>query len=189
MRSPTFAILLTIMKRHLSFEAMETQPNKQKKLAEQFLNGEVSPEVFLSTLMELDQLEPTRAEALENIRVMEDPQVTDRFVGSDHQAEFYDHLGFFYFHRGQTLEAEGIGGLPEFKKALTYSQLGGADDDHTADWLRYVGTTIAYLKNDIVTVRSLYNENDGNAALVRNFIQGLETRGEPNYVEDYRAPR
>lgn len=177
------------MKRHLNFEAKEMPLSTQAKLAGEFLDGGVSPEVFLSTLMELDQLEPTRAEALENIRVMEDPQVTDRFVGSEHQAEFYDHLGFFYFHRGQTLEAEGIGGLPEFKKALTYSRLSDIVDDHMADWQRYVGATIAYLRNDLFTVRSLYNENDGNAALVRNFIQGLETRGEPNYVEDYRAPR
>ena len=158
-------------------------------LKQQFLNGELSPDAFLQTLMDLDQSEPTRAASIENVNLLENPLVADKCIGTEHQSEFYDYLGFFYFHQAQIFESEGISGLHDFKQALTYSQLSEIIDDNTADWQRYIGATVAYLQNNLSFLRSFYNDTDTNAALVRNFIRGLETRGVPNYLEDYGAPR
>ena len=170
-------------------ESVERAATPHESLKLQFLNGEISPEEFLETLYTWDQSEPTRAAALLNVKTLEDPQVADGFINSEYQSEFYDALGFFYFHQAQIYESREIPGINDFKKALTCSQLSGVIDEPTVDWQRYVGATIAYLQNDLFTLRSLHNENDTNAALVGNFIQGLERRGEPNYLEDYSAPR
>lgn len=170
-------------------ESVERAKTPHEALKLQFLSGELSSKEFLETLYTWDQSEPTRAAALFNVKTLEDPQVANSFIGSEYQSEFYDALGFFYFHQAQIYEGREIPGLNDFKKALTYSRLCGVIDEPTADWQRYVGATIAYLQNDLFTLRSLYNESDTNASLVRSFIQGLESRGVPNYLEDYGAPR
>ncbi len=168
-------------------EQLSPQHNQFDSLLNQFNSGGLTRSEFLNTILESDQEDPRRGSSIDAVTLLARPEVEERFAGTLNEVEFHSIRSLSYFHKAQIRLSEGEGDVrDDLENAAADSKRAGVED---VDWLHYVNATIAYLENDLPTLRDLSNKIETNKALVENFIAGLEERGAPNYLEDYAKPR
>lgn len=156
------------------------------KLENDLFSGQMKPKDFLDTIMELDQSDPSRISALRAVEILSQPEIESLFINTDDSENFYNTRSIAYFHKAQIRLSEGdVNVEGDFQNALSDSIKTG----DLADWTNYIKATLAYLANDLETLKSLVDNVQANNALVRNFIKGLEDRGYPDYLADYAQSR
>ncbi len=156
-------------------------------LAEKLLSGEIDPKAFLESTFELDQSDPERKSSIRAAEILIRPEVSNIFIGSDNEVNFYNIRSITFFHKAQISLSEGdTEVLEDLEQALADSKKTGED---FRDWINYVQATIAYLKNDIEQLQLSAEQIHSNRELVQNFVKGLKKRGFPDYISDYSRPR
>lgn len=168
------------------------QQNIHQELKQKLLSGELSPLDFRNKLIELDQSTLDRKYSLENLKLLEDPEIIYFIKNQEEkiQKRYYNFLSFTEFHVGQYIARESQNqekALEHFKKSLEAFEKGEVDENYRQEWGIYVNGTIAYFEKNIDTLKdsiSLLGEKKNTQVLSR-LLQGLEKRGEPNYLEDY----
>ena len=156
-------------------------------LENKLFSGQIKPKDFLDTIMELDQSDPSRISALRAVEILSKPKIESLYINTEDSENFYDTRSLSYFHKAQIRLSEGdINVEEDFQSALSDSIKSG---DPNEDWTNYIKATLAYLANDIETLKLLVDNIQANNALVKNFIKGLEDRGHPDYMSDYCKPR
>lgn len=155
----------------------------------QLLTGEITAEDLHRKLLELDQSTSDRKHALDNYNLLSDAEV-ENFIQTqtaETQAAFYGFLGFTEFHLGQIKVVEGSESeaLHFFTEALKHAERA---KDHE-DWVTYITATVAYFEGDIVKLQQAAQNpalTGNNREIVSNLLRGLQQRGRPSYLEDYR---
>lgn len=156
------------------------------KLKNDLFSGQINPKDFLDTVMELDQSDPSRISALRAVEILSKPEIESLYINSEDSENFYNTRSISYFHKAQIRLSEGDENVEgDFQNALSDSM----KISDLADWTNYIKATLAYLANDIETLKSLVDNVQDNNALVRNFIKGLQDRGYPDYLSDYSKSR
>lgn len=152
-------------------------------LCEKLLTERIEPGEFLDSVLDLDQSDPERKSSLRAVEVLSKPEIVELFENSSEKIQFYSVRSLSYFHKAQVRISEGDTDVEDdLKMALNDSLEAGSED---IDWTNYVKATIAYLNNDLEELKKLEGDIKLNRSLVRNFIQGLEERGRPDYLTDY----
>lgn len=152
-------------------------------LENKLFSGQIKPKDFLDTIMELDQSDPSRISALGAVETLSKPEIENLFINTEDIENFYSTRSLSYFHKAQIRLSAGDANFEgDFQNALSDSIKSGDPDE---DWTNYIKATLAYLANDLETLKLLVDNIQCNNALVRNFIKGLEDRGRPDYLADY----
>ena len=156
-------------------------------LVSRLLSGEIDQKTFLKATFELDQSDPGRKSSIRAADILIRSEVSNLFVGTDDEIDFYNIRSITFFHKAQISLSEGQTEVfKDLEQALTDANQTGED---FRDWINYVQATIAYLKNDIEELEAFAENIHSNRELVQNFVNGLKERGFPNYVSDYLRPR
>ena len=172
---------------------LESAPQQiYTKLKQKLLSGELSLLDFRNKLIDLDQSTLDRKYSLQNLELLSDPEVISFIKEQEEkiQKRYYNFLSFTEFHVGQYFACENQDEektLEHFKKSLEAFEKGEVDEDYRQEWGIYVNGTIAYFEKDMGALREsvrLLGEKK-NAQVLSRLLQGLEKRGEPNYLEDY----
>lgn len=161
----------------------ENEPNLKAK----FLSGKITPTQFRDSLLELDQSTANKEHSLKNLETLKDPEIFNWFTEhSEYLPEYNSFLSFTEFHVAQlkALENSSEEAKVHFQNALEASEQGRGNDE---DWKNYIHATNAYLNNDLESLKKFSDQIvDGkNKTKTKQFIKGLEERGEPHYSEDY----
>ncbi len=168
------------------------QQNIYTEIKEKLLSGEISLLDFRNKLIELDQSTLDRKYSLQNLELLQDPEVVS-FIETQEktvQKRYYNFLSFTEFHVGQYHACEykdQTKALEHFKKSLEAFEKGEVDEDYRQEWGIYVRGTIAYLEKNTEFLKKsvqLLGEKK-NALVLSKLLEGLEKRGEPSYLEDY----
>jgi hypothetical protein len=155
------------------------------KLKNDLCSGQITPEDFLDTVMELDQSDPRRISAIRAVEILSNPEVESFFINTDESENFYNTRSISYVHKAQIRLSEGDTNVEDdLQNALSDSVKTDLED-----WSNYIKATIAYLANDLEALKALVDTIIDNNALVRNFITGLEDRGHPDYLADCSKSR
>ncbi len=154
-----------------------------ERLASELFSGKINREMFLDEVFKLDQDDPGRKSAVAASHLLMSEEVAGLFQDSEEETSFYNVRSISFFHKAQIdLFAGRFDVLKDLNQALLDATQSGEDYE---DWTHYIKATIAYLQNDIETLRDLFKQIVSNKELVKNFIRGLEERGEPDYLSDY----
>lgn len=172
-------------------EKLPTPPNENptslEKLSKALTSGELSPDSFLDKVLELDQADPERKSSLVAADVLSQSEIVAMFDNSDERVKFYSIRSLTFFHKAQIRLSQGDEDVgDDFNKALADSIEVGPQDE---DWANYIRATIAYLENDLSSLKELSKKINLNKSLVQNFVEGLEERGYPEYLTDYAKER
>lgn len=167
---------------------MENLPKKEirnetyNSLKNDLLSNKLSFESFINKLLEIDQSDPGRTASLENLKLLNDPEIVD-FIKEKPEIfdVYYRFLSFTEFHVAQ-INAENGDCLKYFTDALAHAKDGHGDEA----WIAYIEGTLLYMRGqsipeDIIEKTIVL----GNDRILRNFNKGLQERGVPSYLEDY----
>ncbi|MEI8062366.1 MAG: hypothetical protein WCG97_03685 [bacterium] len=164
----------------------------QEKLKLKLLSGEITPGAFLDEIEKIDQSTLDRKNSFENIKVLEDAEVREKFKGSDVVFLYENLLSLTYFHIGQNEALEGqVGALSHFQSALEAAkkalEVSGEVVGYDSEWVYYVRATVSYLRKDLAELESCLPKitSRKNMLVVINLIDGLKKRGEIDYKTDY----
>lgn len=168
------------------------QQNIHEELKQKLLSGELSLLDFRNKLVELDQSTLDRKYSLQNLELLSDPEIISFIEQKEEivRKRYYNFLSLTEFHVGQYYACEYKDqqkALEHFKKSLEAFEKGEVDEDYRQEWGIYIKGTIAYFEKDTDTLKDsmhLLGEKK-NAEVLSRLLQGLEERGEPNYLEDY----
>lgn len=153
-------------------------------LESRLLSGQVSPDQFLDRVLALDQADPRRTSSLHASEILSRPEVVKKFQTPEQREQFYSVRALMYFHKAQIRLSEGeVNVKDDLERSIEDSLKLGPEQE---DWIVYVKATIAYLDNDLETLKELAQAVEINKAFVRSFVRGLEERGHPDYRADYR---
>jgi tetratricopeptide (TPR) repeat protein len=165
-------------------ENFDTYSDFKKKL----LSREITPQELRDRLLALDQSSDDRSHAIANLDFLKDPDIVSWFQDNgEYLAKYYDFLSFTEFHVGQ-VRACSDGNYEEaqryFKNALETSEKAGENED----WKNYIKATRAYFLSDIEAVEKWMEilPEGKNKEKVRSLLKGLQERGRPDYVVDYK---
>ena len=175
--------------------AIDTEPNpknKQEKLSEDLLNKIISSNEFIEALFQLDQSRDDRQEALNNVKVIEDPKIQDVILQNPDAdcEEFFNFASLTHLHIFQILIGDAeqeLVALRHLNKANEYAQK--IDNEGYEDWKNYIAALVAYTKGDLGTLRNVCDkipnediEVDGSyKMIVLHLIKKLEQNGKPVY--------
>ena len=158
------------------------------ELERELLSGRMSNSDFIEKVLEVDQSESSRQSALEAVVLLSKPNIVDLYINSPECASFYSVRSISYFHKAQIRLSLGeVEVEDDLMQALRDAE--ELDDEGYKDWQDYIKATIFYLRNDLNQLKEVAENITSNKSLVRNFVQGLEERGGPDYMLDYSKPR
>ncbi len=154
-------------------------------LKRRYLGGLINFCEVKERLYELDQADIYKAVAELNLEFLYDKDIIT-FVSSrnDQDKEEYNNiLSLTEFHVGQKLVADYQEiAVEHFRKALESSLLCPCN----IDWSNYLTGTITYLEGERIDEYLIDSiEDSNNANTLRNFNNGIRSRGYPSYMEDY----
>lgn len=156
-------------------------------LAKSFVSGGISPDVFLDQILKLDQSDPERKSSLMASEILSRPEIVEKFQGTEEQTKFHSIRSLTFFHKAQIRLSKGETEVRnDLEIALQDTEEVGPQDE---DWSNYIRATIAYLDNDLDSLKELSEKMNLNKSLVQNFVSGLEERGHPDYMADYAKER
>jgi len=173
---------------------MERQPTqlegfeyKLESLSKVLISGGIHPDVFLDKVLELDQSDPERKSSVPAAEILQRPEVVQVFESIDEREKFYSIRSLTLFHRAQVRLSKGETDVKDdLQIALQDSE---AIAPQNESWANYIRATIAYLDNDLDSLRTYAGQSGMNNSLVNNFVGGLEERGYPAYLTDYSKER
>lgn len=170
--------------------SLETPPtDKYVELKRQLLSGELEPEQVRNAIIDMDQETPERDASVANYEFLIDPEIVT-FIESqpdDIQKGYYRTLSFTELHIAQR---EGFAGNNEralnlLEKSLEHS----LKDDRFQENIEYRKGLIAYFKKDTDALKNVINSHkctETNQKILEKMLQGLTTRDNVNYLEDYK---
>ena len=171
---------------------METQPKVESRaeLKENLLSGAISPKEFCDKLIELDQSTPDRMNAIENLEILNDPEIFDFVKKLEDKVikHYYQILSFAELHVGQIKslsENNDSEALGYFKNALLHEYQANNFQSN----IDYEKGIIAYFENNPDSLSESITDSvqGNNRKILLNMLNGLKERGFPNYKEDYRV--
>lgn len=162
------------------------QPEQQHRSIELFealKSGAMTADAFLKEIDSLDQSTPTHADSIQNIEVLEKPEVKDLF---DHDPQFENIRSVSHFHVGQIRAMQN-----RFEEALqamgkSYEAAQNVDDQEYSDWTEYVKATAMYLRKDLAALERIMKSGKAmNQDVVERLYKGLKETGVVDYRRDY----
>jgi hypothetical protein len=120
----------------------------------------------------------------------------DLFKGTKLEGALYDSLAFESFHMGQSQahdKKDADTAIDNFNKCVQWSEQAHAlwekrgeagAAKYSEEWTSYAKATIAYLRNDKVTLHDLYGKCGSNDRIVALLMKGLD-KGNVDYSRDY----
>lgn len=172
---------------------MEQYPQQEemyvdyKELKANMLNGEVDLKQIKERLLQADQSTLSREASYSNLEFLVDKETISFIEKQDTeiQRSYYGFLSFTYLHVAQNEVFKGNAdeGLEKFRNAFVCELKGLAHPDNIA----YKRGSIAYLEKDIGTLEDSIDrlEEGRNKEILINMLEGLKTRGYPDYLADY----
>jgi len=139
---------------------------------------------FLEGVFALDQSDPERTHAYEcHQKLIERERDV---LGTAQEDIYWDALSREALHASQLEAGRGDHGaaLEWVRKAIGYASR-VQSEFYTFDWVDYLHGTEAYLSGDTERLQMLVRKCNANQAVVERLLNGLKTRGSPDYAHDY----
>jgi hypothetical protein len=172
---------------------MEQYPQQEKmyvdykELKSKVLNKEIDFKVVIDLLFKADQSTSSREALYDNEQFLTDEEIIKYIEDQDKEIQngYYRILSLSHFHVAQNEVVKGNAdeGLEKFRESLVCELKRLSHPDNIA----YKRGSIAYLEKDIATLEDSIDrlEEGRNKEILVNMLEGLKTRGYPDYLADY----
>jgi len=149
------------------------ESSEQDILRRRLLEGGISAGDFLEEIWKIDQRTPERKDSLQNIPLLELPEVRALFDKNEEERdEFYRYLSMSHLHAGRFLGFENPAARAFFDRAREAAE--HIADPSSDDWKEYLAAWPAYLDKDTNKLNEIASKLSGdNLRVVKEMIEKL----------------